>query len=42
MYVDTTSYFNAIATGTSTTAETASSDLGKDDFLTLFIAQLET
>lgn len=41
MYVDTTSYFNAMMTGTSDTTETASSEMGKDDFLTLFIAQLE-
>jgi len=39
MYVDTTSYFNAMKTGTSTTE--ASSELGKDAFLTLFVAQLE-
>ena len=41
MYVDTASYLNAMKTGVGTTTSEASSDLGKDAFLTLFVAQLE-
>lgn len=38
-YIDTTSYLNSIAT--SSTTDTASSSLGKDDFLSILVAQLE-
>jgi len=39
MYVDTTSYLNSIKT--SNTSDTASSSMGKDDFLAILVAQLE-
>ncbi|EPR41624.1 flagellar hook capping protein [Desulfovibrio sp. X2] len=44
--IDTTSYINSLAktastSATDTTSTDSSSDLGKDDFLTLFVAQLE-
>ncbi|GFK94370.1 Basal-body rod modification protein FlgD [Fundidesulfovibrio magnetotacticus] len=39
MYVDTTSYLNSIKT--SSTSSTASSSMGKDDFLAILVAQLE-
>lgn len=39
MYVDTTSYLNSIKT--SSTSDTASSSMGKDDFLAILVAQLE-
>jgi len=38
MYVDTTSYLNSIGSGTSSSA---SSSMGKDDFLQILVAQLE-
>jgi flagellar basal-body rod modification protein FlgD len=38
-YIDTTSYLNSIAS--SSTSGTASSSLGKDDFLAILVAQLE-
>lgn len=39
MYVDTTSYLNSIQSDS--TSSSASSSLGKDDFLTILVAQLE-
>jgi len=39
MYVDTTSYLNSIKTSNS--SDTASSSMGKDDFLAILVAQLE-
>lgn len=39
MYVDTTSYLNSISTSSS--SDTASSSMGKDDFLAILVAQLE-
>lgn len=39
MYIDTTSYLNSIKTDS--TSDTASSSMGKDDFLEILVAQLE-
>jgi len=39
MYIDTTSYLNSIQTDTS--SDTASSSMGKEDFLEILVAQLE-
>lgn len=39
MYVDTTSYLNSIKINSTT--DTSSSSMGKDDFLTILVAQLE-
>ena len=38
-YIDTTSYLNSISS--SSTTDTASTSLGKDDFLAILVAQLE-
>jgi len=41
MYIDTTSYLNSLTPDTTTDDDEDSSSLGKDDFLTLLVAQLE-
>ncbi len=41
MYIDTTSYLNSLSPATTTDDDEDSSSLGKDDFLTLLVAQLE-